>query len=273
MELRFSIPQILVDLGLTSVQTRVYLALVESGPSRVSAISKISKVPRPDVYRTLSRLQELGLVEEIIKKPLQYRAIPMKEGLSLLLETRTRQYEKVRAETMVLFHKATAEKPNKKIQIETPQFVLIPRGRTAIEKIKTAIERAGLGVDLVLSWKRFSQGMVTVFAESLEIAWAKNVQIRFLIECPPESKTAKQLIQFCRGKPFCQVRFAPLYPETIFGIYDKKEVFIAVKSKTDLRGSSALWSNNPNLISLAKGYFEILWLTAIEEPKTLKSKL
>jgi sugar-specific transcriptional regulator TrmB len=67
----------------------VYTALLESGPLRVSAIAKISKVARPDVYRNLSKLQKIGLVEKIIRKPVEYRAIPMKKGLSLLLETKT----------------------------------------------------------------------------------------------------------------------------------------------------------------------------------------
>jgi sugar-specific transcriptional regulator TrmB len=253
-----------MDLGLTLVQARVYLALVESGRSRISAIAKISKVARPDIYRTLSKLQELGLVEKIIETPLEYRAIPMNEGLSLLLETKTEQYEKLRSETRILLHTAKMQKPGKKKHITGPQFVLIPQGKTVIERIKTAIEKAQLSIDLVLSWKRFSHGIASDFAESIEIAWAKNVKTRFIIESPLKSKTAEQLIQFCKAKPSCQIRFTRNHPRTVFGIYDKKEVFVIVFSKTGLPGSPALWSNNPSLIALADDYFEKLWFTAIE---------
>ena len=65
MEPNFSKHQILTNLGLTPVQARVYLALVESGPLRISAISKASDVARPDVYRILSNLEKIGLVEKI----------------------------------------------------------------------------------------------------------------------------------------------------------------------------------------------------------------
>jgi len=256
--------QVLIDLGLTLIQARVYLALAESGGSKVSAIAKNSKVARPDIYRTLSKLQELGLVEKIIETPVEYRAVPMNEGLSLLLETKTEQYAKVRAETRMLLHTAKTEKPDKKKQIETPQFVLIPQGKTVIERIRTAIEKAQLSIDLVLSWKRFSRGMVSAFAESMEIAWAKNLKVRFIIESPLESKTAEQLIRFCREKPSCQIRFIPNHPRTVLGIYDSKEIFIIAFSKTDLPGSPALWSKNPSLIALADDYFEKLWLTAME---------
>ena len=266
MKPQFSKLKALIALGLTKVQARLYLSLVESGPSRILAISKVSKVARPEIYRNLSKLQQLGLVEKIIETPLEYRAIPMKEGISLLLETKTRQYEKIRSEAKILLSTAKTEKLDAKKQMEIPQFVLIPR-RTVIERIRFAIEKAQLSIDLVLSWKRFSRGIASTFAESMEIAWAKKVKIRFIIESPLENKTAKQLIQFCRAKPFCQLRFIPHYPKTIFGIFDKQEVFIIAKSKTDLSGSPALWSNNESLISVLQDHFEILWLTAMEEPK------
>jgi sugar-specific transcriptional regulator TrmB len=259
--------QILIDLGLTLKQARVYSALVKSGPSRISAISKRSSVARPDVYSSLSKLQHLGLVEKIIKKPIEYRAISMKEALSLLFETKTEQYEKVRAETRMLLDFVETEKPEQEKQKETPQFVLIPEGKAIIERINTAIVQAQVSMDLLLSWKRFSRGMVSTFAESIESAWAKNVKVRFIIESPLISKTAKQLIQFCRGKPFCQMKFIRYCPKIVLGIYDKKEVFIIVDPKTDLPGSPALWSTNPGLIALAEDHFEILWLTAMEETK------
>jgi len=267
LEPQFSKLQVLTDLGLTKVQARLYLALAESGPSRILTISKISRVARPEIYRNLSRLQELGLVEKIIATPLMYRAVPINEGLSLLLETKTRQYRKVRAETRMWLDTAKIEKPAKEKQMEESQFVFLPR-RTVIERIRTAIEKAQLSINLVLSWNRFSHGIGSAFAESMEIAWAKNVKVRFIIERPMESKTAKQLIRFCREKPFCQLRFIPHYPKTIFGVYDKKEVFIIAKSKTDLPGSPALWSNNPSLIDLVEDYFEKLWLTTMESADT-----
>jgi sugar-specific transcriptional regulator TrmB len=112
VESQFSKHQVLIDLGLTLTQARVYLALVESGPLKIATISKAANVARPDVYSTLSKLHQLGLVEKIIKKPLTYNAVPMREGLSLLLEAKTSQYEKVRAETRLLLElaKKKAEK-------------------------------------------------------------------------------------------------------------------------------------------------------------------
>jgi sugar-specific transcriptional regulator TrmB len=264
VESQLSELQALVDLGLTPVQARVYLTLARFGASRTKAISQISKVAQPDVYNALSKLQQLGLVEKLIKTPLEYRAIPLNEGVSFLLETKREQYEKVRAEARMMLDTFKIMRPNSANQPKGSKFVLIPEGRAVIEKINTAIAEAQISMDLFLSWKRFSRGIASTFTESIESAWAKNVKIRFIIESPLESKTAKQLIQFCRERPFCQIKFIPHRPVIVLGIYDKKELFIIVNPETDLPGSPALWSNNPGLIALAKDYFEILWLTAIE---------
>ena len=207
------------------------MVIARSGPSKTSVISSLSKVARPRVYRNLSKLENLGLVERIIENPIKYRGIPFEKGLLLLLETKTEQFKEIRAETRALLHVPNAdEKNNRK---EFPHFVLIPKGRTVIDRINTAIEKTQQSMDLVLSWKRFSRGIASTFAESMENAWARNVKVRFILEQPLVNKTVKQLIQFCKEKSCAQVRFIHGCPSTVFGIYDNKEIFIIVFSKED----------------------------------------
>ncbi|MCX8154156.1 MAG: hypothetical protein N3E52_06965 [Candidatus Bathyarchaeota archaeon] len=256
--------QVLIELGLTLKQAKVYLALVESGPLKVAEIAKFSKVARPDVYRVISALRQLGLIEEVCKKPVEYKATPLNEALTFLLQIRTEQYKKISASAQMLLNMELPIKHNEKERLESPQFILIPHGKQVIEKIRTALGKARSSVDLVLSWKRFSHGITNVFAENVESAWAKNVKFRFIIEKPLKNKTADQLIQYCLGKPFCQIRFLPYYPRTIFGVYDKKEVFIIVFPEMDLPSSPALWSNNRSLVAMAADHFEMLWPKAME---------
>jgi len=243
------------------------LVLTESGPSRVVEISKKSHVARSDVYPALEKLQHLGLCEKIIKKPPVYRVTPLKEGLSLLLEMKTTQYEKLKADAETLRNTLKSKSLKDAIQAETSQFVLIPEGNGIIDRIAKAIEKTQLAMDLVLSWKRFSRGMSDTFAEEIENAWARNVKTRFIIERPLRSRTSQQLIRYCLEKPSCQLRLIEGHVNSIVGIYDKKEVFIITKSETDLDGSPALWSSNDALICLVSNLFEMLW------PKASKAYL
>ena len=256
--------QVLVDLGLTRTSAKVYLALSKSGPLKTLPLAKSAKIARPDTYRTLLKLRDLGLVEQIFEKPIRYRAIPIDEGLSLLLKEKTQKYKKIRAATEIWIGQTKKENPNNDRLSQEPQLVLIPQGETIVNRIKTAIEEAKLSINLLLSFRRFSSGVVSTFADSIEIAWAKNVDTRFIVEQPSESKTSNHIIQFCNEKPSCEVRLIPYHPDTVFGIYDHREMFIITNPKTDLPSSSALWTNNSSMIALGTDHFGCLWSSAVK---------
>jgi sugar-specific transcriptional regulator TrmB len=265
LESQFSETKVLADLGLTLKQARIFLALSKYGPLKILEISKLARVARPDVYKVITKLQELGLVERILRKPVEYRAIPIKKGVSLLLERKEAQFRKIETETKILLDTIETKNSLKLDQIKDPQLVLIPEGKLVIERIRSSIEKAESSIDLLLSFKRFSRGIVSTFAESIESAWARNVKTRFLVEMPLESKTSKQLVQFCKEKPSSEVRFIPFYPKTILGIYDRQEMFVITNPKTDLPDSSALWTTNDSLIYLAEDHFGCLWSSAVKK--------
>ena len=56
---------VLRALGLSVLQARVYLSLLEIGEADAEAISQKTRMPQQEVYCTLRDLQELGLVKEI----------------------------------------------------------------------------------------------------------------------------------------------------------------------------------------------------------------
>ncbi len=262
MEPQLSEQQILVDLGLTLKQARIYLALAKYGPSRIIDIATNAKVARPDVYPNLKRLRQISIVEKLIKTPPEYRAVPMKEALPFLLEAKTSQYERIKAQTKILQSEVENQAPEES-RIESIQFTLVPEGKV-VDRIGASIEKAEKSIEVVVSWKRFSYAVMDALSENLETAWAKKLRIRLIVEKPPTNETTQQIVEYYRQKPATEIRFIEKYPETVFGIYDGKEVSMMTVPKTDLQGSPGLWSSNAALISLVKDYFERLWREATE---------
>ncbi|MEJ5327569.1 MAG: TrmB family transcriptional regulator [Candidatus Bathyarchaeia archaeon] len=252
------------DLGLTVNQAKVYLALLDQGPAKVRAITKTAKISRPNVYVILERLQQLGIIEELVTKPISYRAVPLKDAVALLMEARTLEYEKAKAavEIMHTLAQSKQEKPTKELEAE---FILIPAGKTVINKIAAAINAADESIDFVVSWRRLVQGVTAVFAESLEEAARKKVKIRAIVERPLKSEFNNKVFFIIQQKTSCSIRFLPRPPSAVFGLYDKKEVFIITMPDADLRSSPALWSNNKPLITLVSEYFETLWEKASDQ--------
>ena len=92
------------ELGLTLSQARVYLALLRLGKhSTVKAVSVFSKVARQDVYRTLTELRELSLVEKVISNPALFRAIPLQETTAILIERKNQRTQELLVEASELF--------------------------------------------------------------------------------------------------------------------------------------------------------------------------
>ena len=54
--------QVLMKLGLSFVQAKIYLVLVGLGEADVKTVSLVSSVSRQEVYRVMPQLLEAGLV-------------------------------------------------------------------------------------------------------------------------------------------------------------------------------------------------------------------
>jgi len=79
--------ELLKELGLSSNEAKVYETLFKTGESSVQTISNKSGVHRRNVYDSLSKLMEKGLVSEIfIKEEKKFKAINPRRLLELLKE-------------------------------------------------------------------------------------------------------------------------------------------------------------------------------------------
>jgi len=75
---------LLLGLGLSLNQARVYLAILKLERTAVGKITKFSKVRREEVYRTLPALEKMGLVERLLGNPTEVRATPISDALTFL---------------------------------------------------------------------------------------------------------------------------------------------------------------------------------------------
>ena len=257
----------LTRLGLTPAQAKIFVALSKSGQSSAKAISKNSRIARSDVYRVMETLEKLGAVEKTVSAPSKFRAIPMQDVILILLECRRDETSKLKAtarEILKRFKKGVVETT---FEEDEPQFVLVPQNKAVINRIRAAIDKSQKNLDLLVSWKRLSEGVTSAFAESFEKACARNVQLRFIVENPERSRGAERVIKFIRKCSVCQLRFIPRCPKVIMGIYDKKEITLAVDPAMSLPDSPALWSNSQSLVTMAQNYFDISWITSMENPE------
>jgi len=254
---------VLVNLGLRITEVKVYLGILQLGSSKASVISKVSKVNRPEVYRALSKLQEVGLVQKVIANPFLFQASPVEQGISILLEQKANKYAELENQSVALIRKLKKISKHNHVD-EHSQFVLVPSEQPIIKSLRQSIQNTHKSIDIFTSFKRLKFACHCLFNE-LENAWERGVKARVIIE-----ENGNQDFDFqktCWREPHARIKYIQSFPKAIMGIYDSEEVFIFVENKTDFPDSSALWSNNSSLVSLSQYGFNSCWRKAKERPK------
>lgn len=246
----------LIELGLTPNQAKLYLCLLRVDKACGGMLSKQTKLARQEVYRLLGDLVDKGLVEKVISSPLQFRAIPIQDGISSLMIQKAMEFKQVKARTLDLIKEYSSTNP-KAICEREYNFLLIS-GKTVVhEKRIKMIERSKECIKLITTSKRFGQGFDS-FKESYRKALKKNVSLKIIVEHPEHleliTKTIKKLNQY----PTFEVRFIPSSKANIL-ITDHEEAIVTLYPNMDIGVSPLLWTNHPGFLDIYHDYFDTLW--------------
>jgi sugar-specific transcriptional regulator TrmB len=243
--------QTLVNLGLTVLQAKVYLALVKSGTSTGRTTAKTAKVASQDIYRVLTELQEKGLIEKIIAKPNKYRPILLEEGLSMLLQRRNKQTAELKKAAFVMFKtfQSSGEREDKN---ETGDFVLIPEKEPIENRFIRVWETAQTSVDLVND-EREAMIMREKHYELTVKAHKRGVKIReLLIKTRGGGGGLKR-------RPEFQSSYLHFPSPAKVVIKDNTEVFISTTYEVSTLKQPYLWSNNPIIVQVIQQWYDIMW--------------
>ena len=86
---------VLMGLGLSGRQARVYLSLLKVGSAKVQTIAGPSSVHRQEMYRVLDSLMQIGLVRRNITVPTTYTPTPVEESIMMLLQQKMSKLDSI----------------------------------------------------------------------------------------------------------------------------------------------------------------------------------
>lgn len=261
--------KILVELGLTLSEARVYLALAQIGPSGIKQISKITGIHREHLYHTVHSLEDKCLIERKVGYAASYTAIPLSEALSMMIKYRLTLFSDLREEAERIienFKRRTKQTPNKalkELRDEVSKFIIVPAQEVSVQRLKRALDAAQTSIDIITSRQRFSSAILE-FAEAHEKALKRGVKIRIATEKHTAEKKALKSIQTLKKNPNYEIKYFHGAPQALVGIFDRKEATVTLSPTANLRGTANLWSNNPSFIVLAQNYFESKWSDSVK---------
>ncbi len=252
--------KVLEGLGLTSCQAKVYLALCHFGLLDAKTVTKYADVPRSDTYRITSELEGLGLIEKVISRPTSFRAISLEMGTSILLKRKKEETDRLESNIKGVLENFKTN--NKQLQLPKPEFVLVPRKEAIINRSKRVHNNTQISIDAIISLKRF-RPMVFGYLNEAKKLLERGVEFRVILEKPDDKKSIPEIKEL-KKYPSYELRYVLNCPSAQVTIFDKKEVFITTLAKAGFAESSTLWSNNPSLLSIIQGYFEMVWIKAMK---------
>lgn len=253
--------QVLIRLGLTRNQSKVYLSLVQSGVSTAKTISKASHVAREDIYRIIPTLQELGLVEKIIDTTSMYSAVPLPDGFKILMKSRKQLTIELQTKTQEIIQ--NFKNNNSRTTPEEERELILFPGERAIIKIKKMIDNAQRTLDFITSWGTFAKSSIPCNS-NLRNALKKNVAIRIIVEKIEDEKSLLAFTKSFKKYSSFRVHLITSNPDACFMLVDSQKVLFANSSKTSFEETPFLWATNRSLVSIMKEYFEVMWLKSLE---------
>jgi sugar-specific transcriptional regulator TrmB len=267
----------LTQLGLTSLQAKVYLTLAGLGSSPIQKISIASQIDRAHVYQVINKLFKIGLVKKTLGKPNLFNSIPLREGLNILLERKTAEWSEVRKKTKKIIGRSNENNSKVFSCEEKLQVTLIPGKETDNREFARVLTSTQISCDGVFMREEdyclaFLGSIVSMKHKPIHTSLLKRgVNLRFVVcrsdnENLPRKKTAERIKSLNKiGKGSISIRFTSLRSPVMFGVIDGKELYTHLGSANDWKEKPSLYSNNPSLVALAQGFFEYMWQSSQEE--------
>jgi sugar-specific transcriptional regulator TrmB len=266
--------QVLIDLGLTYMQAKVYIALLHLKNATARNIQKLSKLARQDVYPVLSDLREKGLVEKIIAKPAKFRPVPPDKAISILIQKRNetnRQLEQIAAQEFSNFEEECVEaSPLDGVS----KFVMLSKSETNpmrhIDKLGKAVDNAEKTVMCSTILPLFIK-VKSMDEQVWKKAVKRGVKFKFIIGRKPNEKSELNLDPVLKNSENFEIRWTPTVIPSCVLLVDEREAFCRMGRDVDC---PVLWSAAPSFVALIKDYFENTWkLLEYSRKRQVSSKM
>lgn len=244
---------VLVGLGLTDRQARVYLSLLKIGAARVRAIAEAAQFNRQEVYSLLASLHQLGLVQQSLTVPVNYTAIPIAVAIKILLKQKTTQLTLISQKAKELTKKLDSWSSFTSLASKHSfgEICGADRGK----KYQKALEETQHTLEVVTGWLRFKQ-LCFKFETELEAALKRDITIRVLTEKPANHQLPKWVeVALLKYSNF-NLKTIPTPPTAAVTIFDQSQAAIAFNSHAGFNDGPILWTTHPALIAVCQSFFD-----------------
>lgn len=247
------------QLGLSKKESVVYLALLELGPSFVSAIASRAKINRTTCYDILENLINLGLVSKVGQTSKKTYTAEHPETLISYLEKKGNDFQN-KANEVKKFLPELKMIYNEKGKRPRIRFY---EGRQGIETVYEDTLTSGETIKAYASVKNMHKALPHYFPEYYQRRAQKGIFIKAILPATKEAKERKSFDKVeARESRLVPVDKFDFSPE--INIYDDK---VAIMSLAEEFG---VIIESKEIAEAQKKIFDLAWETAGKYDKSIK---
>lgn len=240
--------------GLTEYEAKVYLTLILKGAHEASKVSSYSGLPRPHTYSVLKGLQNRGLVTIIPEAVNKYRAVPLDEGLDILIEERSKQMDSLKIAKDKLLSEI---KPKEAIPSNEHFNVQLFYGRQNVYKlVDEMFSRCESECDIMTT----ANGIVrfyNYFSDKASEFRSRDVNVRFIAPITPDTMDIAKKLSY-----LVELRRIDELPYIRFVLVDSREILFAEYPEDDFKSTgkeTGIWIKQEDLARMMRTLFENTW--------------
>ncbi len=258
-EYKLSIEKIQVELlqyGLTSNQSKVFIYLGKYGAKTAPEVCKTLKLPRTETYHLLSALQNKGIVSATFQHPIQFTALPLNKAIWILVNS-----EKERVKSLEHMEKGLSELWNNiptfdSLHEEVEEKFQMLQGANQIQSKITEMTDNFKDEFLILGSEK--DYIKLYHGEFLESFVKSKQQFRLLSACSEKTTYIFDNLERKNIKKLDK----DIQNHLCFILKDGAELLFFTKNANSSREPFAMWTNSKSMTYSMKLLFESLWVNS-----------
>ncbi|MCV0411554.1 helix-turn-helix domain-containing protein [Nitrosarchaeum sp.] len=243
----------LLQYGLTSNQSKVFIYLGKYGAKTAPEVCKALKLPRTETYHLLSALQNKGIVSATFQHPIQFTASPLNKAIWILVNA-----EKERVKSLEHMEKGLSELWDNiptfdSLHDEVEEKFQMLQGANQIQSKITEMTDNFKDEFLILGSEK--DYIKLYHGEFLESFVKSKQQFRLLSACSDKTTYIFDNLERKNIKKLDK----DIQNHLCFILKDDSELLFFTKNANSTTEPFAMWTNSKSLVYSMKLLFESLW--------------
>jgi sugar-specific transcriptional regulator TrmB len=267
----------LVGLGLTRLDSQIYICLAKKGPQKGNEISKGLKVQKQQLYRSLKNLQSKGIVDASLEHPARFSAVSFDKVVDIFVKAKMAEANRIQEskEEILASWKALAvgetSDPSAKFTVIEGRGPIYSRILQMIKETKKSFSNISTVTDMVRA------DQFGLFNAGYNHPLKTKIKFRFITEV--SEKNAKTLKKLLNGISAGKLNFEGRSPDLGLGLFNQMVIrddeetifFITPRSEPALKQEEVcLWTNCKPLVQTFLAVFEDLWSNSPNAQKKIE---